>query len=153
MHPAVLEAGGIVVPQGCLALEADAAQRGQHAQFDQQLEAVTDAEDQLALVQKFPQALQQRRALGVFQIAPAHGRGLGRAQIVAVQKAAGENQKMVALKAYVARHQIGEMHHVGPVGTGQAGRVRGFQMGIGTVAGDDQSIDCSHAGGASLGAA
>ena len=57
---------------------------------------------------------------------------------------------MVVRKARLTRHQIGEVHYVGSVGTGQTGRVRGFQMRICAVAGDDQCVEHSHAGGASL---
>ena len=144
MHPAVFEAGGIVVAQRNLPLKALTAQGGQNAQLHQQLKAVADAENQFALVKKGAQALQQGRARVVLEIAPAHRRRLGRAQVVAIQKPAGENEKMVVGKANLGRHQIGKMHHVGLVGSGQTGRVRGFQVRIGAVARDDQCVDRTH---------
>jgi len=150
MHPAVFKPGGIIVAQRNLALKALAAKGRQHAQLDQQLKTVADAQNQLALIQKLAQALQQGRARVVLEVTPAHGRSLGRAEIVAIQKPAGENQKVIVGKANLGRHQIGKMHHIGLVGTGQTGRVGCFHVRICTVAGDDQCVDRTHAGEASL---
>ena len=133
-----------------LAFEAVAVQGGQHAQLDQQLKAVADAQHQLAGLKKAVQLLPQGHARSVFKVAPAHNGGLGRAQIVAVQKATGKNKEVIVVQVDLGGHQVGKVHHVGPVGSGQAGGVGGFQMRIGAVAGDDQRIDRAHAGKASL---
>ena len=119
-----------------LAFEAVAVQGGQHAQLDQQLKAVADAQHQLAGLKKAVQLLPQGHARSVFKVAPAHNGGLGRAQIVAVQKATGKNKEVIVVQVDLGGHQ--------------AGGVGGFQMRIGAVAGDDQRIDRAHAGKASL---
>ena len=150
VHPAVFKPGRIVVAQRNLAFKALAAKGGQHAQLYKQLKTVADAQNQLALIQKLTQALQQGRARVVFKVAPAHGRSLGRAEVVAVQKPAGKNQKVIVGKANLGRHQIGKMHHISLVCTSKTGRVGGFHVRICAVAGDDQCIDRTHAGEASL---
>ena len=150
MHPAVFVTGGVVVAQGDLAFEAVVVQGGQHAQLDQQLEAVADAQDQFAVVDEFGQRLEQGGARAVLEIAPAHAGGLGGAQVVTIQESAGEHKEVVIAQADFGGHDIGKMHDIGAVSTRETGSVGCFEMGIGAIAGDDESIDCAHAAGASL---
>ena len=150
VHPAVFVTGGVVVAQRDLALEAVVVQGGQHAQLDQKLEAVTDAQDQFAVVDEFGQGLEQGSARAVLQIAPAHAGSLGGTQVVTIQEPAGEHEKMVIAQADFGGHDVGKVHDVSAVGTRETGGVGGFEMGIGAIAGDDESIDCAHAAEASL---
>ena len=88
--------------QGHLALEVTAAQGGQKAQLHQQLEAVADAQDQPAGGEEGLELVQHMLAADSFCKAPAQGRCLGRAKVVAIQEPAGEDEEVVILHAHMA---------------------------------------------------
>ena len=122
-----------------------AVEHGQDAELHQQLEAVADAEHELAVGQELPEMVEQGGAFGVPEVAPAHAGGLGRAEIVAVEEASGEDQEVVVVKTRLGGGDVGEVHDVGLVRAGLAGGVGGFDVRIGAVAGDDERVDSAHA--------
>ena len=121
-----------------------AVQAGQKAQLDEQLEAVAYAQDQPAVPVEFLQALVEQCAGGVTHIAPAHACGLGCAEIVAIQEAARENEKIVLVQRDAACGNVGEEDNVCLVRTSLTGCVGGLHLGIGTVALNDEGVDSAH---------
>jgi hypothetical protein len=94
-HPAILEAPGVIHAQGGLLdghapFSAGLDRGGHQAQLRHELEAVADAEHQVARVDEATQLIHELvAALGDPGVAPADGRGLGRPEVVTVEESAG----------------------------------------------------------------
>jgi hypothetical protein len=119
-------------------LQISAVKGRKQAEFDQKLKAVADAENQPAVIDKGQQLFDQRSAGFRGGIFPALSRGLGRAEVVAVQKSAGKNKKIICADYHAAFNNIGKMRYVGVVNPGQARGMGAFDFAIGAVPGDHE---------------
>ena len=144
LDPSVLIAGGVVMAEGNLPLKTLPVQRGEYAELDEQLESVADSQHEAARIDEPVQAVQQRLAFRVGKMQPALCRGLCRPEIVAIKESAGENKELILAQADLRSHNVGKMHHISPVRTGQTCGMRCFLMRVGAVSGNDQRVDLTH---------
>ncbi len=141
MAPTVFEAGGLVVIQGDLALVVLAVQGREQSQLHQQLKAVADAQDNAACVEEGLQVVHQGLAGGGFSKAPAQGSRLGSPQVVAIQKAAGKDQKVEIREADTISDEVCKKGYGRFIGACQSGGVGGLHFAVGSVAGYHQGFD------------
>ena len=130
--------------EGNLPLKTLPVQRGEYAELDEQLESVADSQHEAARIDEPVQAVQQRLAFRVGKMQPALCRGLCRPEIVAIKESAGENKELILAQADLRSHNVGKMHHISPVRTGQTCGMRCFLMRVGAVSGNDQRVDLTH---------
>jgi len=143
-HPAILEPSRIVGGQTHLPHEGSAAESRQQAEFDQKLETVADAEDKTAGLEKIFELVKKGRAGMRPGMAPAHGRGLGGAEVVAVEEPAGKDQKIIKIDTRPTGDQIRKKDDIRDIGAGHAGGVGRFHLAIGPIAGNYEGPHLAH---------
>ncbi len=70
----------------------------------------------------------------------AVGAGLGAAEVVAIEKAAGKMQEMIIIERDPSRQQLGDMNDIVDIAAGQLAGIGDFPLAVGTVAGDDNTF-------------
>lgn len=142
INPAVLEPPRVVEDQRNGLPVIRAVQAGEHPQLDEKLEAVADAEDQLSrrdepgelIVQPLP-------ASGDGRMENPVRAGLGRAEVVAVQKSAGQVQEVIVVKPLGSAEELADMDDIDFVEAGEAAGVGHLHLAVRPVSRDHDRTD------------
>jgi len=142
MDPAVFEAPRVVVTQcGRLGLVI-AVEAGEEPQLHEELEAVADPEDELAVPDEAGHLIVEflLRA-GDGGVADPVGPGLGGAEVVAVEKAAGKVEEIIVVEELFPGEEFADVDDVHDVGAGKTAGVGHFHLAVRAVARDYDALD------------
>ena len=141
IDPAVLEAARIVEGQGDGLPVVMAVEARQHPELDEELKAVADAEDQFPLADEAGELVEEPLfPPGDGGVQDPVGPRLGRSQVVAVEKAAGQVQEMVVVELLFAAEEFADVDDIHLVEAGEPAGMGHLHFAVRAVSrGDDRS--------------
>ena len=123
--------------QGNALLQIVAVKSGEHPHFYHELETVADPEDQLAILDKAAELLDELFAAAAdSRVSEAVCLGLGAAEIVAVKESAGQIEKVEVVKAGLTGEDVRNMGYDRLVKTAETAGMSRLHFAVGAVAGD-----------------
>ena len=142
MDPAVLEPSRVIEGERDGLTVEMAVEAGEHPQFDKELETVADAEDQFSLSDE-PQKLVEEPLL------PPRDRGmqnpvgprLCRSEVVAVEEAAGQVQKVIVVELLLAAEEFAQVDDLYLIEAGEPAGMGHLHFAVRSVSRDDDRFD------------
>ena len=142
IDPAVLEPPRVVEGQRHGLPVVEAVQAGEHPELDEELEAVADAEDQLSRGDEPGELIEEPfPASGDGRMEDPVRAGLGGAEVVAVEKSAGQIQEVVIVEPLRPAEQLADVDDIDLVEAGEAAGVGHFHLAVRAVSRDDDRTD------------